>query len=177
MSYKKKFIDDNGDYVVYYYYDDGRVQQVSRTQDLYLAWLAEGNEPEEIPYIPQAPLSYEQKQNIVKQKIIDKQNNSYNAGVEFEGDVYPSDPQYREIMVTGSRLGQQAIDNSTTLELSAFTISGTVEILDEHQAVDILKTYDSYGLSVYDVFMNEMGILPTATESQLDYYIEHNEFE
>lgn len=176
MIYKKKYTSEN-DYIIQQYYNNGRIQQVSPNQDLYLSWLDNGNTPEVIPFTPQPPLSFEQKQAIVKQKIIDKQNRSYNAGVTFNGNVFPSNPQYREIMVTGARLGKEAMENSTSLSLSAFTISGTIEILDEDQAVSLLQTYDNYGLSVYNLFMSEMGQLPTVTESQLDYYLENDKFE
>ena len=51
-NYKKIMIDASDGYKVQYIPATGNPQIVSATQDLYLKWLAEGNEPEVIAYVP-----------------------------------------------------------------------------------------------------------------------------
>lgn len=173
-TYKKHFIDEEGNFKIGYYTDNNFQKFVDNNKQSYLDWVDDGNTPDEISY---APPSVEEKRATVSGMIVNKQNISYDGGFEFDGNVYPSDRQYREIMATGAKLGQKAIDNSETLELTAFTVSGTAEVLNQDQLVDIQETYDSFGVDVYNIFTSEMLQLPTAIESQLDYYIVNSEFE
>lgn len=174
--FKKHIIDSEGNYKIGYYPEStGNEFQkfVSEIQDLYVAWLAEPNTPEEIPYVPPVPHvpTLEELQEEVQGLIIAKQNEAYDGGFQFESNTYPSDRQYREIMATGARLGQKAIDTSGSLELSAMTVSGTFVVLDETQLVDIQQTYDDNGVLIYNTFMSEMAYFPTATSGELQHYI------
>lgn len=52
MGYKKVYTNaEHTAHKLVQVYDDGREQEVSETQDLYIAWLAEGNTPEEVAYV------------------------------------------------------------------------------------------------------------------------------
>jgi len=173
-NFKKHIIDADNNYKIGYWPENEFQKFIDENKPLYTAWLNEGNTPETVSFVPPAPQTLptlEEKRLYVQRMIIDKQNNSYDSGVVFEGNIYPSDQQYREIMNTGSRAGQAALNAGETLSLSAYTISGTIEVLNENQMVDLLTTYDNYGIEIYNLFMTEMGILQTATSAQIDQYI------
>ena len=54
--YKKKLLSEDGSkYQIILYYDDGRTQNVSTTQDLFEKWLEAGNTPEVIAYVAPTP--------------------------------------------------------------------------------------------------------------------------
>ena len=55
MTYKLRETDAQGTAVPVLVYDDGREQVVDPQQDLYLAWLAEGNTPDTIAYVAPEP--------------------------------------------------------------------------------------------------------------------------
>lgn len=53
MHYEKAYFGPGDtDYRLYCVYDSGRRQEVSLDQGIYLKWLAAGNEPEVVPYVP-----------------------------------------------------------------------------------------------------------------------------
>ena len=52
MEYQKKCINESGDYVIIQLYDNGTMRVVPETRPAYLEWLAEGNTPTEIDYLP-----------------------------------------------------------------------------------------------------------------------------
>lgn len=71
MKYLKKMKSDGYDIVLAY--DDGREQAVSENQDLYLQWLANGNQPEVIPYVaPVVETEEECRARICSQTIYGK---------------------------------------------------------------------------------------------------------
>lgn len=51
MLYEKRYTDESGNYEIWYCPENGTSKQVSELQDLYTAWLTEGNEPEEVAYV------------------------------------------------------------------------------------------------------------------------------
>jgi hypothetical protein len=51
MLYEKRFIDESGNYEIWYCPENGMGKQVLESQDLYTVWLAEGNEPETVAYV------------------------------------------------------------------------------------------------------------------------------
>lgn len=52
MSYKKVYTnEEQTEYKIVLVYDSGKEQKVSENQDLYIAWLAEGNTPEVVAYV------------------------------------------------------------------------------------------------------------------------------
>lgn len=70
MNYEKRYTDAVGNYEIYFIYDDGREQRVSDIQDLYQAWLADGNTPTEIEYVEPSPPpipSIEEQQRMLEQ--------------------------------------------------------------------------------------------------------------
>jgi len=176
-TFKKHFIDSHGNYRIGYYSNEIFQKFVNENKPLYVEWITQGNIPDEISYIPPIPPTIDQKKSQVRDLIIDKQNNAFNSGISYNNTIFPSDPNYREIMNTGARIGQTAIDNSLSITLSAFNLSGNIELLDELQTVELRDTYDQYGLNVYNIFVSEMIKVSTATSEQLDYYITHYEFE
>jgi len=186
-TFKKHFIDAENNYKIGYWPYDISIsanifqKYVNNDKPLYTDWLAvSGNVPEEVAYVPPIqppPLTLDQKRIKVQNMITNKQNNLFDNGFSLSGNNFPSDSQYREIMNTGARLGQEAIDNSQTISVSAFTTSGTVVMFDEHEVIELRDAYDTYGLNIYNNFINEMGIWSTATSAQIDYYILSGEFE
>jgi hypothetical protein len=84
MNYEKRYINDNNDYHIYFIYDDGREQKVLENQDLYQAWLTEGNTPTEIPYVaPEIiiPSVEKQKLNLYESYITYRRNQIDDAGL------------------------------------------------------------------------------------------------
>jgi hypothetical protein len=55
MNYRKRFTDASGAYVIEEIRRDGRVRVVDEAQMDYIYWLADGNELEEIAYVPPPP--------------------------------------------------------------------------------------------------------------------------
>lgn len=71
MKYIKKMKAEGYDIVLVY--ADGREQAVSEQQDLYLQWLANGNQPEVIPYVaPPVETEEERRARICSQSIYRK---------------------------------------------------------------------------------------------------------
>ena len=53
-TYKKQMTSAEGDYVIVYIWPQGQ-KIVSETKPTYVEWLAEGNTPDVIPYVPPTP--------------------------------------------------------------------------------------------------------------------------
>ena len=174
MTYKKHYTDENGSYEIVLYYDDGTTQVVDETQDLYQAWLAEGNVPEEVPY---APPTVEEKRLIVKNMIVSKQYTGYNSGFEYNGETYPSTEGDRELIATDGRLAQRTIDDGGARSFRTMNAAGDAVTLTEQESVERFEACDEHMEAVYDLYVQEMEQLEIATEEELDYYIEHGEFE
>ena len=174
MTYKKHYTDENGSYEIIMYYDDGRTQVVSETQDLYQDWLAEGNTPEEVPYVPP---TVEEKRLQVENMIVSKQYTGYSSGFEYNGETYPSTTGDRELINTDGRIAQRTINEGSTRSFRTRNAAGDAVTLTEQEAVERLEACDEHVEAVYDLYVQEMTQLETATEEELDYYIEHGEFE
>jgi len=178
-TYKKRFLDAEGTYQIEYWYEDQLNQIINEDKPTYVEWLDEGNEPEVIPYVPPVPPTptVEEKRATVIEMIQQKQRAAYSSGFIFEGNTYPSDSLHREIMYTGARLGQKAIDAGQTITKPAVTTDGSLVSLDQDQLVALLSAYDDHVEPAYDLYTSEIVEVQTAEESALDYYIEHGEFE
>lgn len=85
MTYKKRFIDDKGNFIIELHYDDGRVQEVSKHQDLFLKWTEEGNIPEEIAHVP--PVNDDDSNNQEQLPLDQLKNQIYESINSFTGQI------------------------------------------------------------------------------------------
>jgi hypothetical protein len=179
-NYQKVFIDAAGKYKIKYIPAKGKPQFVNENQDLFQAWLNDGNSPEEIPFVaspPAPPASLEKKKGTVFRMITNKQNSGYDAGFEFKGKTFPSDSQYREFMLTGVRIAQKALADGEEVNINAFTQGGELVTLTAQELLDLQKAYDTYSLAVYNLYIAEVAKWKLAIESEIDYYIKNGKFE
>ena len=73
MNYKKVNTNEaHTEYNIVLVYDNGKEQIVSKSQDLYTAWLAQGNTPEEVAYVAPEPSPEPPVKEITKLTIVDR---------------------------------------------------------------------------------------------------------
>ena len=176
-TFKKHFTDAEGSFKIGYYYNSDFQKYVNSDKPLYLEWLATGNVPKEIAYVPPTPLTKEQKRSKVVNLITNKRETSFNAGVEYNGTLFNSDTIAREMILCGERKGKKIKDKDETIALSVILTNGSVVTLDQDDMIALSSLYDDQCIEINTNATNNYTATLTADEDVLDYYIAHNQYE
>jgi hypothetical protein len=116
MRYRKRFIDSTNIYVIEEVRENGRVRQVDFLQPDYIAWLAEGNAPEVVPYEappPVEPPSLEDVKAGKRAELMRRRDEILAEGFVYGGNVYPlSDDVKLKMMIQlqGLQIANMAAD-------------------------------------------------------------------
>lgn len=171
-EYQKVFTSET-EYEIKYNYAGGKSKIVNENQDLYKKWLSEGNTPEVIPYVPPTPQPTEQLRSMVVKCTFHKRTANMASGFVFESMAISTKTESRELILGGSRSAKK----NPSYVAKAVLQDGTVADLSNKQLKDLEDALDEYGDSVHQAFIIEYEKALIATREELEYYLEHGEFE
>ena len=171
-AFKKIFIDEESNYKVGYYVDGIFQKYVSKDKPMYIEWL-KTNAPDNVPFIPPEPVPIEELRKLVVDKILWKRTDSLNDGMIFNGMQIDTRQESRDLILGGTRKAKK----DSQYKVKGILKDGALHEFTNQELKDIEDTLDDFGSNIQDICTFEYEKSLTATREQLEYYMEHEEFE